>query len=479
MNGVSVCATPSCDDRSAHSSGEEILIFIDNQKMKCYTEKVIKQYLHTKKGGEKMKKKVLAMLLALTFVFTLVLTACGNQAKPDEQKPDEQKQGEGDTTPSGEGAPFHIGIVTGTVSQSEDDERGAEAMVAKYGNAKDGGYITHLNYPDNFSQEMETTIQQITSLADDPLMKVIVVNQAVPGTTAAFEKIRAEHPDIILLAGSSQEDTAMIEGAADIVVDPDNSGRGYLIPLAAQKLGCKTFVHVSFPRHMGIELLSLRKDIMEATCDKLGIKFAMETAPDPTTDVGVTGAQQFILEKMPAWVEKYGKDTAFFATNDAHTEPILKKCAELGAYFIEADLPSPIMGYPAAFGVELKDVAGDWPKILERVEQAVEKAGEDLYVQIPISMTQAALGLDINVRNLKGETIKVSIPSGIQNGKIIRVKGQGLPRYRNADLKGDLYIKVQIDTPKRLGLKAKQIMKELSDAIGENDNPTPVAFEND
>lgn len=338
--------------------------------MKCYTEKVIKLYLHTKKGGEEMKRKVLAMLLALTFVFTLVLTACGNQAKPDEPKP-----GEGGTTPSGEGAPFHIGIVTGTVSQSEDDERGAEAMVAKYGNAKDGGYITHLNYPDNFSQEMETTIQQITSLADDPLMKVIVVNQAVPGTTAAFEKIRAEHPDIVLLAGSSQEDTSMIEGAADIVVDPDNSGRGYLIPLAAQKLGCKTFVHVSFPRHMGIELLSLRRDIMEATCDKLGMKFAMETAPDPTTDVGVTGAQQFILEKMPAWVEKYGKDTAFFATNDAHTEPILKKCAELGAYFIEADLPSPIMGYPAAFGVELKDVAGDWPKILERVEQAVEKAG--------------------------------------------------------------------------------------------------------
>ena len=89
-----------------------------------------------------MKKKVLAMLLALTFVFTLGLTACGNQAKPDVQKPDE-----GGTTPTGEGAPFHIGIVTGTVSQSEDDERGAEAMVAKYGNAKDGGYITPFNSP--------------------------------------------------------------------------------------------------------------------------------------------------------------------------------------------------------------------------------------------------------------------------------------------------------------------------------------------
>ncbi|MBQ7507756.1 MAG: DnaJ domain-containing protein [Spirochaetales bacterium] len=107
------------------------------------------------------------------------------------------------------------------------------------------------------------------------------------------------------------------------------------------------------------------------------------------------------------------------------------------------------------------------------------RSGEDLYVQIPISMTQAALGLDINVKNLQGETIKVSIPAGIQNGKIIRVKGQGLPRYRNADSRGDMYIKVQIETPKRLGLKARQIMKELSEAMGENDTPTPVQFEND
>ncbi len=107
------------------------------------------------------------------------------------------------------------------------------------------------------------------------------------------------------------------------------------------------------------------------------------------------------------------------------------------------------------------------------------RSGEDLYVQIPISMTQAALGLDINVKNLKGETIKVSIPAGIQDGKIIRVKGQGLPRYRNQDYRGDMYIKVQIETPKRLSMKAKQIMKQLSEAMGENDSPTPVQFEND
>jgi len=106
------------------------------------------------------------------------------------------------------------------------------------------------------------------------------------------------------------------------------------------------------------------------------------------------------------------------------------------------------------------------------------RQNEDLFVQIPISMTQAALGLDIDVKNLMGQTVKVSIPAGVQNGKIIRVKGQGLPRYRSASSMGDMYIKFQIETPKRLGMKAKQLMKELSETMGENSSPSPVPFDN-
>jgi hypothetical protein len=126
---------------------------------------------------------------------------------------------------------------------------------------------------------------------------------------------------------------------------------------------------------MSYELLSRRRNIMEAACNDLGIKFHFETAPDPTSDVGVAGAQQFILEKVPAWLDKYGTKTAFFCTNDAHTEPLLKRIAEGGGFFIEADLPSPLMGYPGALGVELADVKGDFPAILKRVEEAVIDQG--------------------------------------------------------------------------------------------------------
>jgi hypothetical protein len=306
-------------------------------------------------------KKVLALILAGTFVFSM--TGCGKSASTDTSSTTDTKK------------KFHIGIVTGTVSQSEDELRGAEAFIKEYGSVDDGGIVKHVTYPDNFMNEQETTIAQIVGLADDPDMKAIVVNQSVPGTVAAFKKIRETNPDILLFAGEPQEDTKMVEDAADLVINADNINRGYLMIDAAKKMGAKTFVHISFPRHMSIELLSVRKNIMEQACKDLGLKFAFETAPDPMSDVGVPGAQQFILEKMPSWVQKYGKDTAFFCTNDAQTEPLLKMVAKLGAIFVEPDLPSPIMGYPGAFGIDLKAEAGNWPAILKKVEKTVIAKG--------------------------------------------------------------------------------------------------------
>jgi ABC-type sugar transport system substrate-binding protein len=304
-----------------------------------------------------MVKKLLTVLLCFMFVAVL-FTGCKKA-----------------TTDDGTGAKFHIGVVTGTVSQSEDDLRGGERLVQEYGDSANGGMITTLTYPDNFTSEQETTIAQIVGLADDPLMKAIVVNQSVPGTAEAFKRVREKRPDILLLAGEPNEDPNVIEAAADQAVSADNVARGYLIIWSAKQMGAKTFVHISFPRHMSYELLSRRRYIMEEACKDLGLKFVFETAPDPTSDVGVAGAQQFMLEKTPAWVQKYGKDTAFFCTNDAETEPLLKQLMKYGGLFVEADLPSPLMGYPGALGIDLKAEQGDWPAILKKVEQAVVDGG--------------------------------------------------------------------------------------------------------
>ena len=310
-------------------------------------------------------------------------------------------------------APFHIGIVTGTVSQSEDDLRGAERLIQEYGDVTAGGMIKHITYPDNFMSEMETTISQIVGLSDDPLMKAIIVNQAIPGTTEGFRRVRQKRPDILLLAGEPHEDPLVIESAADLAINSDFVARGYLIIWSAKKMGAKTFVHISFPRHMSYETLSRRRTIMEAACNDLGLKFVFETAPDPTSDIGIAGAQQFILEKVPAWVEKYGKDTAFFCTNDAHTEPLLKQLLTYGGMFVEADLPSPLMGYPGALGIDLSSAAGDFPKIMSTVEaEIVKKGGAGRFGTWAFSYgytTTAGLG-ELAIRVLKGEASLTRLP---------------------------------------------------------------------
>ena len=68
------------------------------------------------------------------------------------------------------------------------------------------------------------------------------------------------------------------------------------------------------------------------------------------------------------------QNSAFFCTNDAHTEPLLKQLLAYGGYFIEADLPSPLMGYPGAWH-DLTAEAGDFPAILKKVEAAVAAKG--------------------------------------------------------------------------------------------------------
>ena len=272
---------------------------------------------------------------------------------------------------------FHIGIVTGSVSQSEDDRRGAEAVQAKYGE----DVVKLAIYPDNFTEELETTIQTIVNFADDPLMKAIIVNQAVPGTTEAFRQIKERRPDILCFAGESHEDLPEIGSAADLVVNNDFVARGYPMIRTAHELGADTCVHISFPRHMSYETMSRRVAIMQEACKEFGMTFVLETAPDPTmSDVGTAGAQAYILEHAPEWIEKYGKNSAFFCTNDAHTEPLLKQLLAYGGYFVEADLPSPLMGYPGALGLDFTDAAGDFEKILKTVEDAiVEKGGADRF----------------------------------------------------------------------------------------------------
>ena len=83
--------------------------------------------------------------------------------------------------------------------------------------------------------------------------------------------------------------------------------------------------------------------------------------------------------------------------------------------------------------------------------------GADLYIEVPISFTQAALGAEIDVPTLD-KPLKYTVPEGTQPGTQFKVKGMGIPYVRSSN-KGDLYITIRVEVPKRLTEKQKEILR--------------------
>ena len=114
--------------------------------------------------------------------------------------------------------------------------------------------------------------------------------------------------------------------------------------------------------------------------------------------------------------------------------------------------------------------------ITVRPDKYFVREGNDVYLQIPVAITQAALGAAVLVPTVDGVNIKVDIPAGIQSGTMLRVKGRGIPSPRGS-ARGDMYIRVMVETPRRLSLKARELMKELAGEIKEDTSPTPMEFQ--
>ncbi len=112
-----------------------------------------------------------------------------------------------------------------------------------------------------------------------------------------------------------------------------------------------------------------------------------------------------------------------------------------------------------------------------RPHKYFERSGNDLYCQIPISFTQASLGATIEVMTIDDIRVKVAVPPGTQNGKVLRLRGKGVPLLRSSsNQRGDQYIKLVVETPRKLSREAKKLMGQLAQAIGENERPEPVPF---
>lgn len=328
---------------------------------------------------------------------------------------------------------WKIAILTGTTSQGEEEFRAAERA-----QKADPEHIVTDTYPDNFMAETETTISKLIAFASDPDVKAIVMCQAVPGAKAAFDKIRAMgRDDMLLIAGVPQEDPAVITAAADFVLYTDEPKQGDTIMETCAKWGVDVFVHYSFPRHLAMETIAARKALLEENAAALGIQYVEATAPDPTGDAGVAGAQQFILEDVPLKLKEFeGKKVAFFTTNCGMQEPLQAAILDQpNAYYPQPCCPSPYHAFPASLGLEIQ-AGGDDTEALKAIAAVLKEhnaLGRYSTWPSPVNMSIVDVSVEYAKKWIAGEITSKNDGAAIAAMFEEKAPGAIVSNYTNAD----------------------------------------------
>ena len=112
-------------------------------------------------------------------------------------------------------------------------------------------------------------------------------------------------------------------------------------------------------------------------------------------------------------------------------------------------------------------IAGDlYVMVSVRKSSTFKREGYDLYCEVPITISEATLGAEIEVPTLEGRE-KFLIPDGTQTGTTFTMKQKGVPMV-NSSRRGDLYFRVNVEIPKGLNEKQKELLRAFADACGES-----------
>ncbi len=101
-------------------------------------------------------------------------------------------------------------------------------------------------------------------------------------------------------------------------------------------------------------------------------------------------------------------------------------------------------------------------RIFIKPHSVFKRKGDDLYIQVPISLTQAALGDEIEVSTLEGSKIFLKVSQATESGKVLRISGKGIPRFTGYG-KGNMYVELVVKTPKKLTKKQKELLEKLKE----------------
>lgn len=215
-----------------------------------------------------------------------------------------------------------------------------------------------------------------------------------------------------------------------------------------------------------------------ATCDGTGAEGGAEPATCPTcSGMGKVRAQQgfFTVERTCPTCSGAGQ----IVKNPCHV------CAGAGRVqkdrALSVNIPKGVeTGTRIRLGGEGEaglrgGPAGDLYIFIEVESHPIfQRDGENLFCRVPVSMTSAALGGDIEVPTIDGGRSRVKVPAGSQTGKQMRLRNKGMPGLRTTTM-GDMYIELAVETPVNLTGRQRDLLHEF-EALSEENNPESSGF---
>ena len=119
---------------------------------------------------------------------------------------------------------------------------------------------------------------------------------------------------------------------------------------------------------------------------------------------------------------------------------------------------------------------GDLYIFIEVADHALfQRDGIDLFCRVPVSMTKAALGGEIEVPTIDGGRSRVKVPEGSQSGRQMRLRAKGMPQLRGAGV-GDMYIELAVETPVKLTTEQKDLLRKFEELSAKSNNPNASGF---
>ncbi|NMS90298.1 DUF3798 domain-containing protein [Clostridioides difficile] len=282
---------------------------------------------------------------------------------------------------------FKVAVVTQPLSENKVQYNIVESLAKEYeeenkidkdkdGKAKVKQTIKHVVLPENFTSNIDSSINQIVKLADDKEIQAIVVSTNQAGLLPALQKVKEKRPEIITISAPMGDDKNQLSQYVDVNLGANIEERGKLLAEHSKEMGAKAFIHYASKDDLKDANIAKRLEKIKETCKNIGLQFVQVDTPNMNNEEDKNKVKQFLNEDIEKQVKKYGKEINVFGVNAIMDEVILTKALELKYIVAEQSNPSPTQTYPEVMGLKIsKKDAQNYNKINDMISEKAKAAG--------------------------------------------------------------------------------------------------------